>query len=165
MEADPSAAEMLKTIDRDRGEIVDLCVALGNLRDSRAAGELSIVFSDPNNTTEVRVAAMTALGQILQTNEASEAVRNVILAGTQESALGLRRASWIASSNTQLSFEGTHGVFTAQPPAEVEAYEAEGEEEMEMEEDEEEMDEEEMEEFESDEDEEEDDGEEVEDDL
>ena len=33
MAADPLVAEMLKTIDGDRGEIADLCVALGNLRD------------------------------------------------------------------------------------------------------------------------------------
>lgn len=33
MAADPLVAEILKIIDGDRGKIVDLCVALGNLRD------------------------------------------------------------------------------------------------------------------------------------
>ncbi len=50
MAADPSAAEVLKTIDRDRGEVVDLCVALGNLRDypgeEREVGEAVVAWLD-----------------------------------------------------------------------------------------------------------------------
>ncbi len=53
MAADPLVAQMLKTIDGDRGEIADLCVTFGNLRDypgeEREVGEAVVAWLDEAN--------------------------------------------------------------------------------------------------------------------
>ncbi|MBI4601090.1 MAG: HEAT repeat domain-containing protein [Planctomycetes bacterium] len=113
----PSLLQVLK----NRPDAVRIpCIrALGNLRAAEAAGELAAVFSSSENSREVRVEAMKAVGMALQgaARGADEAVLKTIEEGMREVDMDLRRASWIAFSSSGASPTRQLEALLAMPPA------------------------------------------------
>lgn len=93
--------------------------ALGNLRAVEAAGEIADVFRRPENSKEIRVAAMRSLGKVLGGSDqaASPAVLKAIQTGMQDVDLDLRRASWYAFSNARPPAKLRYEAIVSGPPA------------------------------------------------
>lgn len=114
--ADGSVEALVQVLGNRPDSVRLPCIrALGNLRAGAAAGELAAVVEQTENEKEIRVAAMTALGQVLEGNSASEVVTSIIQAGMADSDLDLRRAAWFASSNAGLSDLDRLEILRAQP--------------------------------------------------
>ena len=87
MADDPSAAEILTAIDRDRGDVVDLCVALGNLRDypgdEREVGEAVVAWLDEAGIQawlqQISEDSANAVGVLRGTGDRASGGRSLIL--------------------------------------------------------------------------------------
>ncbi len=87
MAADACAAEILKTIDRDRGDVVDLCVALGNLRDypgeEREVADAVVAWLDEAGIEawlqHISTDSANAVGVLRGTGDRASGARSLIL--------------------------------------------------------------------------------------
>ncbi len=87
MAADPLVAQMLKTIDGDRGEIADLCVTFGNLRDypgeEREVGEAVVAWLDEANIEawlqQISEDSVNAVGILRGAGDRASGGRSLIL--------------------------------------------------------------------------------------
>ena len=91
--------------------------ALGMLRATEAAGALAQVFQSEDNALQVRVAAMQAVGMVLDGSGAPEAVAKIISDGMQSNDLNLRAVSWFAFSNSGASGDDRYQAYLAEAPA------------------------------------------------
>ena len=140
---DQSARALLLVLKNRPDEVRIPCIkALGHLRQIDGAGELAAVFANPENSHEVRVEAMRAVGKALRGSEASapQAVLEIIADGMRSANPELRRVSWFALSDSGADPARRYEALTSQvsaspgsPPRVGEAAEDEIAEEMEEE--------------------------------
>jgi len=98
------SVDQLRKVLKNRPDEVRIpsIMALGNLKASEAAGELAAVFANAENAKSIRIEAMRALGKSIQAASGTSAplILKTIQDGMQSTDLELRRAAWIAFSNS-----------------------------------------------------------------
>ncbi len=117
-----SSVESLVRVLRNRPDEVRIpsIVALGRIGATEAAGELSVVYSNTQNSVAVRAAAMTAIGDVLQgSHSASGSVLAAIQDGMTSSNPELRRVAWYAFSGAGADGSARLAAMLSPAPAEI----------------------------------------------